>query len=97
MMSIVEIVSAEPLYTPNEVHLQVGTVQTRLAAMQTSNTDVLGAAVPLANERITRNERLYSKDDGIRARAALVKKYVKSVYGATSPQYALVSGLDFNN
>ena len=63
--------------------------------MTTANTDVVDMAVPLSNSRIARNDVLYTDDTGICDVAALVKKYVKSVYGATSPQYAQVSGLEF--
>ena len=92
---IVEIVSAEPLYTPNETPLQVGTNQALLASMLTANTDVMNASTPLSNSRIGRNAIFYNNDDNLCDRALLVKKYVKSLYGANSPQYAQVSGLEF--
>ena len=92
---MIQIALAEPLYTPNEAHLQIGTLQTRLAAMEAANTGVVDTAVPLSNSRITRNDVLYTDVTGIADVAALVKKYVKSVFGATSPQYAQVSGLEF--
>ena len=83
---MIEIAEAEPMYHPNETHLQVATLQTRLAAMETSNSDVTDNAVPLSNSRIGRNDVLYDNDDNLCERAALVKKYVKSLYGATSSQ-----------
>lgn len=86
---------AEALYHPNEAHLQVATLQTRLAAMETANTDVTAEAVPLSNSRIDRNDILYDNDDNLCDRAGLVKKYVKSLYGASSPQYSQVRGLEF--
>ena len=92
---MIQIALAEPLYTPNEAHLQIGTLQTRLAAMEAANTGVVDTAVPLSNSRITRNDVLYTDVTGIADVVALVKKYVKSVFGATSPQYAQVSGLEF--
>lgn len=92
---MVEIAEAEPLYNPNEAHLTVATLQARLAAMETANSEVTDAAVPLSNSRIDRNEVLYADDTGLCDRAALVKKYVKSVYGASSPQFEQVSGLEF--
>jgi hypothetical protein len=92
---MIEIAEAEPLYHPNEAHLQVATLQTRLAAMETANTDVTAEAVPLSNSRIDRNAVLYDNQDNLCDRAGLVKKYVKSLYGASSPQYEQVSGLEF--
>lgn len=92
---MIQIAMAEPVYAPNEAHLQIATLQARLAAMEAANTDVVDAAVPLSNSRISRNEVLYTDDTGLCDVAALVKKYVKSIYGATSPQYEQVSGLKF--
>lgn len=92
---IIEILEAEPMYHPNETPLQVGTLQTRLAAMETANADVTDSAVPLSNSRIARNDVLYADDSGLCDRAALVKKYIKSLYGASSPQFEQVSGLEF--
>ena len=92
---IIEILNGEPLYTPNEVPLQVGTNQALHTQMTASNTDVVDTAVPLSNSRIGRNDVLYTDDTGICDVAALVKKYVKSLYGATSQQYQQVSGLEF--
>ncbi len=89
------ILAAEPLYGPNEAHLTVATNTALHAAMEAANTSVTAEAVPLSNSRIARNVTLYDDETGILARAALVKKYVKSIYGATSPQYAQVSGLEF--
>ena len=47
------------------------------------------------NARIARNEVLYKPAVGLVDRAAAVKLYVKSLFGATSAQYKLVSGLKF--
>ncbi|MBP9663849.1 MAG: hypothetical protein KBD94_04460 [Pyrinomonadaceae bacterium] len=92
---MIQIAQAEPLYHPNETPLQVATLQTRLTAMETANTDVTDSAVPLSNSRIDRNDVLYDSADNLCDRAGLVKKYVKSLYGASSPQYEQVSGLEF--
>lgn len=92
---MLEILAEEPLYAPNETHLTIATNQALLAAMEEANDKVVGKAVPLSNSRIARNNTLYDKPGNILERAALVKKYVKSVYGATSPQFEQVSGLEF--
>ncbi len=92
---MIKILADEPLYNPNEAHLTVATNQALLAAMEDANAKVVKKAVPLSNSRIARNGLLYEGDGNLLDRAALVKKYVKSVYGATSPQFAQVSGLEF--
>jgi hypothetical protein len=43
----------------------------------------------------TRNIKLYSPETGIVDTAQTVKNYVKSVFGATSPQYKQISKLIF--
>lgn len=91
----IELLEGEPLYNPNEVDLQVATLQTRLTNMQNANAAVTAAATPLSNSRIARNQVLYAEDTGLCDIAALVKKYVKSLYGADSPQYKQISGLEF--
>jgi hypothetical protein len=85
----------DPLYAPNENDLKITTLNTLHAAMDTANAAVITAATPMSNARIARNEVLYGEDTGICDRAALVKKYVKSLYGADSPQYKQISGLEF--
>lgn len=42
-----------------------------------------------------RDAALYDIDSGLVAIAALVKNYVKALFGATSPQYSQISGLKF--
>jgi hypothetical protein len=85
----------DPAYAPNENDLKVATLTTLHTAMENANSAVITAATPMSNARIDRNEKLYGDTTGICDRAALVKKYVKSLYGADSPQYKQVSGLEF--
>jgi len=92
---IVALMDGEPLYAPNETHLTVATNTTLHTQMETANDDVINTAVPLSNSRITRNDRLYNDADSVFERQKLVKEYVKSAFGASSPQYAQVKGLEF--
>jgi hypothetical protein len=85
----------DPLYNPNENDLKITTLTALHTAMDNANSAVITAATPMSNARIARNEVLYGEDTGICDRAALVKKYVKSLYGADSPQYKQISGLEF--
>ena len=92
---IVALIDGEPLYGPNEAHLTVATNTTLHTNMETANDDVITNAVPLSNSRIGRNDRLYNDADSVFNRQKLVKEYVKSAFGANSPQYAQVKGLEF--
>ncbi len=93
--NMIKMCQNEPLYKPNEVEIQVGTAQTKLAAMRAANTGVIDAVTPLNKARITRDTALYDDSTGICELARLVKLYVKSVFGASSPQYKQISGLRF--
>lgn len=58
---------------------------------------VINAETPLSTARIARNEVLYKQNTGIVDITVDVKNYVKSVFGATSPQYKLISNLKFTS
>lgn len=92
---LIELVSSEPSFTPNETELQVSTLTTTLGNLKTTNTGVINAYTNYSNARITRNSILYGATSGLVEIAGDVKKYVKSVFGATSPQFKQVSGLEF--
>jgi hypothetical protein len=87
--------SAEPLYVPNEADLKVVGLNTTLTNYKTLNTSVINAATPYKNAMITRNTVLYQDSTGLVDTALEVKKYVKSVFGATSPQYKEISKIEF--
>jgi hypothetical protein len=92
---LIILLQSEPNYNPNEVELKVATLSTLLTEMNTSNTNVMNAANEISNARINRNKLFYSDEACLFNCVAEVKKYVKSLYGATSPQYKQVSGLKF--
>lgn len=92
---LIDLVSTEPTYTPNETELQISTLQTNLGNLKTTNTTVVNAYTNYSNNRITRDNILYAAKSGLVDVALEVKKYVKSVFGATSPQFKQVSKLEF--
>jgi len=83
------------MYKPNETELQLVSLTAKSTAMKNANAAVTTAATPLSNARIARNVELYGEDDGLCDLAGLVKKYVKSLFGADSAQYKQISGLEF--
>ena len=90
------ILEEEPSYTPNETDLQVASIDAKIADLTAKNTAVSTAYTNISNSRISRNETLYTSDNGIFETASEVKKYIKSVFGASSPQYNQVSGIKFS-
>jgi hypothetical protein len=74
----------------------VANLNTILADLRARNTAVINTTTALSNARIARDRVLYAEGTGMVDIALDVKQYVKSVFGATSPQYKQVSGLKFN-
>jgi hypothetical protein len=89
------VLEQEASYTPNETDLQVATVQATIAKLKLKNKEVAKAYTSVSNARISRDEVLYQSENSIAETAAEVKKYVKSVFGATSPQFKQISGIKF--
>jgi hypothetical protein len=94
---LIELADVEPKYNPNEVPLQVTTLTNYKTQLETINTAVKNAYTPYSNAIITRNKKLYNSETGLVARAQLVKNYVKSIFGASSPEYKLINKLNFKS
>jgi hypothetical protein len=92
---LIATLTAEPKYLPNENELKVATLNTLLTDLRAKNTAVISATTALSNARIARDKALYGETTGILDVAQDVKQYVKSLFGASSPQYKQVSGLKF--
>jgi hypothetical protein len=92
---LIQVVSAEPAYLPNEIDLKVATLNTLLASLKAANTSVISTTTTYSNGRISRDTVLYGVDTGLVDLAFEVKKYVKSLFGTSSPQFKQVSGLQF--
>jgi hypothetical protein len=92
---LIATLTAEPKYLPNENELKVATLNTLLTDLRAKNTAVISATTALSNALIARDKALYGETTGILDVAQDVKQYVKSLFGASSPQYKQVSGLKF--
>ena len=88
-----ELLKTELTYTPNEVDLQVIAIDTKVSDLDTLNTAVATAYTAISNERLARNATLYTDPVNLVDTAKEVKQYVKSVFGATSPQYKQISDI----
>ena len=92
---LIKLLASVALYAPNEADLKVAALTTLHNDLKAKNTAVATATIPLSNARIARNDILYKPNTGLVDTALDVKTYIKSLYGATSPQYKQVSGLEF--
>ena len=89
------VLFSEPSYAPNENDLKTATVTAKINTLTTKNNEVSTAYTKISNSRIKRDKTIYGTDTGIVDVASEVKKYVKSLFGATSPEYAQISGIEF--
>ena len=92
---LIMLLSSVPEYTPNELELNVDSLKAHYTELQSKNSDVLTATIQLSNARIARNNILYKLQTGLVDTAVDAKIYIKSVYGASSPQYRQISKLSF--
>jgi len=92
---LIKLLTNVPLYGPNETDLTIDSLTTLYNNLRDKNAAVLSAAIPLSNARLTRNDILYKTDTGLIDTARNAKFYIKSLFGATSPQYKQVSKLGF--
>ena len=92
---LVNTVSSEPSYLPNEVELKVTSLNTMLTGLRSQNDAVNQATISLNNSRKNRSTVLYSKAYNIVATAKAVKQYVRSAYGLRSAQSTEVGRIRF--
>lgn len=89
------LVAQAAVYTPNETDLKTTAVTTYINNLDALNTGADNAATTLSNQLISRNHNFYDDKTGIPDIAIAVKDYIKSVYGAGSPEYKLASKIKF--
>jgi hypothetical protein len=92
---LISVLQSETTYTPNENDLKIATLTAKQTDLTTKNTGVATAYTLVSNSRINRDKLLYKDSTGLVDIATEVKKYIKSIYGATSPEYAQVKGIEF--
>lgn len=95
LAGIITVLKSEPSYTPNEADLQIITLEAKQNELAIKNNEVSTAYVNVSNSRIARNTTLYTNPESIFTIASEVKKYIKSIFGATSPEFAQVKGIEF--
>ena len=92
---LISVLQSETSYTPNENELQIVNLTAKQANLTAKNNAVSTAYTNISNSRINRNKRLYEEGTGLVSVATEVKKYIKSVFGASSPEFAQVKGIEF--
>ncbi|CAA0253333.1 conserved hypothetical protein [Tenacibaculum maritimum] len=94
---LLQLLSTIPNYKPNIEELKLTKLNTYLTSLVTSTRLVNQTEAELNTKLIARNNILYAERVGLYTIAQNVKKYVKSVYGASSKEYSKVSKIKFTD
>jgi len=82
-------------YRPNEEDLNIESLKNRYEALKNANSVCISKDADADAARRQRQIVLYAPKTGLVPVGTDVKLYVKSAYGATSPEYKSVRGLTF--
>lgn len=93
--NIITVLEQNEIYAPNENNLKVDSLKDKLSELQSKNKDLINSYTSYSNSMIERNQTLYDPIIGLVQTSKEVKQYIKSIFGATSPQYKQVSSLEF--
>jgi len=93
---LIERLSTEKLYKPNEADLQIVSLKNFLKAMRDANANVISSIIAMKNGRASQKTLFYGKA-GLHGTAMGTKDYIKSVFGTMSDQYSAVKSLRFSN
>lgn len=92
---LLQLLATIPTYDPNEDELKLTSLTTYQASLMSATQSVDQTEAEFNIKLIERDNILYADGTGLYTIAQNVKKYVKSLYGATSPEYANVSSIKF--
>lgn len=94
---LLQLLGTIPTYNPNEDDLKLTNLETYKNSLVSSTQSVDQTEAELNNKLIERDQLLYADGTGLYSIAQNVKKYVKSLYGATSTEYSNVSAIKFTS
>ena len=94
---LLQLLATVPNYNPNEDELKLANLTTYHASLMSSTQAVDQTEAQLNVKLIERDQLLYADSTGLYSIAQNVKKYVKSIYGASSSEYANVSSIEFTS
>lgn len=92
---LLQLLATIPNYNPYEDELKLTTLSTYKDSLINATQFVDQTEAELNIKLIERDQILYAEETGLYSIAQNVKKYVKSLYGATSPEYATISPITF--
>jgi len=94
---LLQLISTVSAYNPNTNELKLTELTTYYTALVNATQVVNQTEAELNTALIERNTILYNDTNGLYEIALNVKKYVKSLYGANTPEYKNVSKIKFTD
>ena len=94
---LLQLLGTISAYNPNEDVLKLVNLNTYKNSLVSSTQSVDQTEAELNTKLIERDTILYADGTGLYSIAQNVKKYVKSLYGATSQEYTTVSAIKFTS
>ncbi|MCK7591408.1 hypothetical protein M0G43_12550 [Subsaxibacter sp. CAU 1640] len=86
----------EPLYNPSSDDLKTAGMRIRLDSMVATNSAFNKSDAAAKMARLERNALFNTKTTGLVDTCFLAKNEVKATFGGTSPQYYMISSLEFH-
>jgi len=94
---LLQLLATIPAYTPNEDDLKLNNLTSYHASLVSATQPVNQTEAELNIKLTERDQVLYAEETGLYTIAQNVKKYIKGLYGATSPEYLNVVDIKFTN
>jgi len=92
---LIDFLKTIEAYHPNEQDLTIESLEEKLQTLKQTHTACIVAEAAAMAARLQRHILLYKDKTGLVPVGLDVKLYVKSAYGATSPEYKSISGIPF--
>lgn len=93
--NFIQYLEAKPIYNPNESRLRPSELRTKRDQMEIKNKNVDEAFFTYYQSLNDRNEEFYNPTSGIVQLSKDVKKYAKSIFGASNPAYKQINSIEF--
>ena len=94
---LLQLLGTISAYNPNEDDLKLVNLNSYKDSLVSSTQSVDQTEAELNQKIIERDQVLYTDGTGLYSITQNVKKYVKSLYGAGSPEYTNVSSIEFTS
>ena len=95
--SIIKFLEEHPSYSPMEPEFSIAGLKEKLAALHAHNAAVTTAKAELTQIREKAKELIFDRKIGVRGRAKMAKRYLRTILGTKSDLYKSISKVKFKN